>query len=278
MQHVAKSGTSLRALALSACALSAISGAAPARAETFQLSYEGRAYGLLPLGRASLEFSFDADQYTVTGTIASGGLIELFERTRLTAHAFGRMEAGHPVWENYSLNHAYSRKHRRVFMRHTGAAVETQITPTYRVWGDPPASAAQQRASRDPLSSMMAMAAHVGRTRACEGVYPTFDGRFHYHLVLSGGRQDTLRADGFDGPVLRCTLRFVPVAGYEPDRDGGESRIPVGDMWFALLDDTNFAPPLRVAAPLPLGQVTISLASWRRPIVQVGRPVLESTP
>jgi hypothetical protein len=243
-----------------------------AAAQTFQLEYGGRAYGVVPLGRAEIEVSVDSDSYEITAGLASSGLVDLFERTRLTASAFGVMQAGTPAWETYALDHHYSGKHRRVFLNRTAEGVEAVISPTYRVWGDPPATAAQQAASRDPLSSLMALGAHVGANRRCDGVFPTFDGRFHYRLSLSGGRVARFREGGYDGPALRCTLRFEPVAGYERD-EGGDGGTPArGEIWFALLDDSAFAPPLRVTAPLPLGGASISLLSWRRPEVVVGQP------
>jgi hypothetical protein len=147
-------------------------------------------------------------------------------------------------------------------------AVTATITPNYRLWGHPPTSDEQRRHSRDPLSSMVAMAIDVGQTRRCSGSYPTFDGRFHYLLELSDGDIDHFRGAGYEGDVLKCTLAYIAVAGFEP-RDAGRRRIPEGRVWFALMPDTTFAPPVHISTPLSAGAATIRLASFRRVRVNV---------
>jgi hypothetical protein len=112
------------------------------------------------------------------------------------------------------------------------------------------------------------MAIDIGRSRRCEGSYPTFDGRFHYRLELSGGDIDDYEGGGYEGEVLKCTLAYVAVSGYNP-RDAGRRRIPEGQIWFALMPDSTFAPPVRISTPLSAGGATIRLASFRRARVDV---------
>jgi hypothetical protein len=150
--------------------------------------------------------------------------------------------------------------------------VSAEITPTYRLWGEPPTSDEQRRRSRDPLSTMVAMSIDVGQTRRCSGSYPTFDGRFHYVMELSGGQIRDFDDAGYEGDVLRCRMAYIAVAGYE-QRDAGRRRVPEGEVWFALMPDANFAPVVRIATPMSAGGATIRLASYRRV-----RVVLEDMP
>jgi hypothetical protein len=142
------------------------------------------------------------------------------------------------------------------------------IEPNYRIWGEPPTSDDQRRRSRDPLSSMVAMSIDVGQTRRCAGAYPTFDGRFHYLLELAGGDIDRFNDAGYEGDVLKCSLAYIAVAGFQP-RDAGRRRIPHGEVWFALMPDTTFAPVVRISTPLSAGGAVIRLASFRRARVDV---------
>ena len=245
-------------------ALLAWGGDDSARADVYLLDFEGRAYGLLGLGRATVRIDYGDSGYTVSASLRSAGLLALFERTTLNASALGDLVEGMPAWRSYVLDHAYSAKRRQIRLtRHTDR-VEAFIEPTYRVWGDPPASASQQLASRDPLSTFVALGAAVGQSRACAGSFPTFDGRFHYRLELSGGRVTRFDDGGFEGQVLRCDLAYVPVAGFEADDGGRDGRIPRGQIWFALVEGDRFAPPVRVSSPLPLGEVAIVLRQLRR--------------
>lgn len=242
--------------------------ATPAAADRFALTYDGVGLGIVPLGGVTVDADVSEDSYSVSATLASGGLANLFERTNIRASASGRISGSALAWERYDLDHHYSHKHRVIAMRvGEGGAVTSEITPNYRIWGEPPATEEQRRRSRDPLSSMIAMAIDVGQTRRCAGAYPTFDGRFHYLLELAGGEVDDFNDSSYQGEVLRCSLAYIAVAGFEP-RDAGRRRIPHGEAWFALMPDTSFAPPLRIATPWPR-RVAIRLSSWRRARVDI---------
>jgi hypothetical protein len=232
--------------------------ATPAHAERFALSYNGVGLGFVPLGGLQLDAQVSADSYDISAT--------------LQARASGRVEQGAVRWQSYELDHYYSRKRRTVAMQpgQDGAAI-ARIEPNYRLWGEPTTNDEQRRLARDPLSSLVAMAIDVGQTRRCAGAYPTFDGRFYYLLELAGGEIDDFDAAGYEGEVLKCALAYIAVAGFEA-RDAGRRRIPHGQVWFALMPDTNFAPPVRISTPLSAGGAVIRLARFRRAQVDVETP------
>jgi len=243
--------------------------AAPAAADRFWLEYDGYGLGLVPLGGISVDADVDERQYRVTATLESRGLLNLFERTHLVATSQGAIDSGDVRWLRYDLDHRYSRKRRVINMtRGADGAIVAAIEPNYRLWGEPPTSDEQRRRSRDPLSTMVAMAVDVGQSRRCSGVYPTFDGRFHYLMELAGGDIDQFNDAGYEGEVLKCTLAYIAVAGYER-RDAGRRRIPHGEVWFALMPDTDFAPPVRISTPISAGGAVIRLDSFRRARVDV---------
>lgn len=253
-------------LALALCAI-----ATPAAADRFALTYEGSALRFVPVGSITLDADVSERSYSVSTTLRSRGLLNLFEPTALEASAAGRIsETGAVRWRTYALDHRYSRKRRVIDMRaDRRGRVTAEITPNYRLWGDPRTTEEQMRRSRDPLSTMVAMAIDVGNSRRCAGAYPTFDGRFHYLMELSGrGEIANFDDGGYEGQVLKCTLSYIAVAGYERS-DRGRRRIPHGEIWFALPEDARFAPPVRIATPLAAGGVTIRLASWRRAEVRI---------
>lgn len=243
--------------------------ATPAAADRFALSYEGAAFGFIPLGDLSVDADVAEDSYQISATMRSRGLLSLFEPTDLRASASGLIVGESVRWRHYDLDHRYSRKHRTVSL-HLGddGAVATQINPNYRLWGQPPTSEEQRRRSRDPLSTLVSMALDVGQTRRCAGDYPTFDGRFHYLLELAGGEISRFRGGGYEGEVLKCALAYIAVAGFEP-RDGGRRRIPHGEVWFALTPGSTFAPPVRITTPFSAGGAVVRLTSWRRAEVDI---------
>lgn len=263
----------MRALLLAAALLAC---ATPAYADRFSLAYSGAGLGVIPLGEVTVDADLSEDGYAISATLRSGGLLNLFERTDLTASSSRDIRNGAVIWRRYDLDHHYSRKHRVVAMQAgEDGAVTAEITPNYRIWGSPPASDEQKRRSRDPLSTMMAMAIDVGETRRCAGSYPTFDGRFHYLLELSGGRIDHYDHAGYDGAVLKCSMSYIAVSGFEA-RDAGRRRVPRGEVWFALAPDSRFAPPVHISTPLSAGGAVIRLTHFRRVHVDIS-PDLATT-
>ncbi|PZO46511.1 MAG: hypothetical protein DCF16_18885 [Alphaproteobacteria bacterium] len=257
----------MRALALAFVALFLTT--APAAADRFSLTYDGVGIGFVPLGGITVDALVDENDYEITATLESRGLLNLFERTYLVARSSGAIHNGSVRWLRYDLDHRYSRKHRVIAMT-AGAdgAISAQITPNYRLWGEPPASDEQRRRSRDPLATIVAMSIDVGQSRRCSGLYPTFDGRFHYVMELSGGEIERYRGGGYDGESIECRMAYIAVAGYEA-RDAGRRRIPEGRVVFALMPDTNFAPVLRISTPLSAGGATIRLARFNRARVDI---------
>jgi hypothetical protein len=257
----------MRALFFALAALFAT--AAPAAADRFWLEYDGVGLGLIPLGGIRVDADVDDAQYSVTATLESRGLLNLFERTHLVATSQGAIQGGDVRWARYDLDHRYSHKRRVIAMTHgPDGAIVAAIEPNYRIWGDPPASDEQRRRSRDPLSTMVAMAVDVGQSRRCSGVYPTFDGRFHYLMEIAGGEIDQFNDAGYEGEVLKCSLAYIAVSGFER-RDAGRRRIPHGEVWFALMPGTSFAPPVRITTPISAGGAVVRLASFRRARVDV---------
>lgn len=243
--------------------------AAPAAADRFSLAYDGVGLGFVPLGAVTVDADVSRDRYAIVATLRSRGLLNLFERTNLRAEASGVIENGLVLWRSYDLDHSYSRKRRVIAMRFgQDGLITSQIEPTYRLWGEPPASEEQRRRSRDPLSTVVAMAIDVGQTKRCSGAYPTFDGRFHYLLELAGGEVDEFDDAGYEGEVLKCSLAYIAVSGFEAS-DAGRRRIPHGQVWFALMPDTTFAPPVRISTPLSAGGASIRLARFHRARVEV---------
>ena len=249
--------------------LAALAFASPAAADRFALQYRASTIGILDLGSLSVDADLSADSYEIRVGMQSAGLLNWFERTEIQGSSTGRFQNSGVFWQTYDLDHHYSRKHRVIALRAgDDGAVQATITPNFRLWGNPPANEEQRRRSRDPLSTVMAMAVDVNLSHRCSGVYPTFDGRFHYVLELSGGEVGSFNDGGYDGPVLKCRLAYIAVAGFERD-DRGRRRVPQGEVWFALVPDSLFGPPVLIRTPLSAGGATIRLTQWHRALVSI---------
>jgi hypothetical protein len=226
--------------------------AAPAHAATFTIEYDASILNVVQLGKMSLSGKIAAPAYDAKASVQTAGLAALFDDTKISVSSSGAVEAQGLSWRRYDLSHAYAKKFRKIGMERTPAGVSTTITPKYNDMGTPPASDAQKKAARDPLSSLVEMGRAVGASKKCEGTYATFDGRGYYLLVLSPKGQGTYKGGGYDGAALICTLKYAPTAGFKPMSAAERAKIPQAEIWFA--DPVGgFAAPLRLEVPTPVG-------------------------
>jgi hypothetical protein len=244
-------------------ALLMLAAAPQARAERIVLDYAGAAWGLIGVGGAHLDVQFDDNDYAAAVRIRTGGIAALFLHTQIDASSAGAVDRGRVEWRRYNLDHMYDGVHRFISMRPTATSVSADINPTYPEWGTPPTTDQQKTQARDPVSSLIAMAADVGATHTCQGDYMTFDGRWLYRLEVRDGESQYLDRGPYRGWAMRCRVRYFPVAGFAPDDQGYRDPPPPGHVWFALLDGKRFAPPVRATMPLPLGTAQLNLRSWR---------------
>jgi hypothetical protein len=254
-------------------------GATPAWADRFALEYDGNLFGIAPLGGITFDITAGGAAYDIRATMRTGGVLRWFEKTDITANAEGRIVDGAVRWDRYYLDHVYSGKRRQTAMRLSpDGQYSADITPIYRDWGEPPATEDDRRSSRDPLSSLAAMAVDVARTGRCAGAYPTFDGLTRYDLVLSEGERRDYRGGGYEGPALKCRMRYVQLRGFNTAKPNERRRQPAGEIWFALAPDSNVAPPIRVVIPTPFGRAGIHLSKWRRASVEIDADAAASAP
>lgn len=238
--------------------LAGLALAAPARAAQFDFRYEASILNVVVLGEGRLQGRATPGPYTASATVRTAGFAAIFDDTRITASAAGRVAAnGAFGWSRYDLSHAYANKYRRISMRRGAAGVEATIEPGFGHMGEPPASAAQRNASFDPVTALVAMSAAVAQSNACSGRFAVFDGRGHYTLTLSPKTRGTYRGGGYSGAALVCALRYAPVAGFKMTA-AERARIPVGEMWFGTPRE-GMAPPLRIEVPTPVGPLRVEL-------------------
>jgi Protein of unknown function (DUF3108) len=247
-----------RLLALLAAAWTAAAAPAQAQPQIYRLSYQAAVLNVVELGSASFEVAATPTRFSVRAGLRTSGMARLFDQTEITATSTGAIAGGALNWTRYDISHAYAGKFRRTRMTRAGGQVSAAIEPRYGNMGAPPATAAQQAASYDPLTALFALGRQVGEARACAGQVLVFDGRQHYRLALAPRARGNFNAGGYNGPALTCVFRYQPIAGYSARR----GTIPEAEIWFALPAEGGFAPPLRVVAPTPLGTARLELLSY----------------
>jgi Protein of unknown function (DUF3108) len=109
---------------------------------------------------------------------------------------------------------------------------------------------------------MTALLVYVGGTgattvpQACERTVAIFDGHTRYNLRLAFERFSTAHpTEGYQGQVVVCSAKFLPVAGYDPKHFlvtylAAQHET---EIWLAPLGSTRLLVPYRASISTPMG-------------------------
>ena len=138
-----------------------------------------------------------------------------------------------------------------------------------------PVTEAHRKGVTDPMSAAIIPVAGTGDVvtpDACKRKLAIFDGRQRADIDLVFKRMDQVHADnGYSGPVVVCTVMYVPIAGHRPERAAIKYLIAQRDMemWLAPIAGTRVLVPFRFSVPTPFGagvlQATYFVAAPKPP-------------
>ncbi len=256
----------LRGVAAAACGLAGVLGVALAApdAARAQAKLDARyvvTLAGLPIGRGSWVIDIGNDEYTAVANGRTTGLLSVISNGEGTTAARGHVVRGNLVPSTYVSNITTDRASEEMRVTLAGGNVkESVIEPTPVFYPDRiPVTEAHRKNVTDPLSGALARIAGSGdvlSAEACNRKVALFDGRLRYDLKLAYKRMDRVRSDkGYEGPAVVCSIYFVPLAGYIPDRKAIKYLIAQRDMevWLVPIAGTRFVVPYRLSIPTPLG-------------------------
>ncbi len=256
----------LRGVAAAACGLAGVLGVALAGpdAARAQAKLDARyvvTLAGLPIGRGSWVIDIGNDEYTAVANGRTTGLLSVISNGEGTTAARGHVVRGNLVPSTYVSNITTDRASEEMRVTLAGGNVkESVIEPTPVFYPDRiPVTEAHRKNVTDPLSGALARIAGSGdvlSAEACNRKVALFDGRLRYDLKLAYKRMDRVRSDkGYEGPAVVCSIYFVPLAGYIPDRKAIKYLIAQRDMevWLVPIAGTRFVVPYRLSIPTPLG-------------------------
>ncbi len=164
----------------------------------------------------------------------------------------------------YALTYQGGGKGEQLRMNFAGGGVtDVAIVPRHRASPRTiPVTKEQLEKVFDPLSGAF-LYAHSdnpnGDARVCEQQVPVFDGRQRFDLVLTPKRVVQVKRDpksgGYAGPAVICQVRFIPIAGYQPENPGIQlmSQSDEIEVWLVPLRGTSMYVPYRIVLPTPIG-------------------------
>jgi hypothetical protein len=262
--------------------LGCLSASSAVHAMTLKVDYAMSLAGLA-IGNASLTGTIDEDRYALKldgqltgiagalsgGTQGAATVSGTISGSRLNATGFaatGRSNSG-----QRTLQIGLS----------SGNVTNVEIVPPLEERPDRvPLGPADKRGILDPLTAMVAIP--VNRARPldpanCNRTLPVFEGTQRFDVVLSFAQRQSIRKPGYDGEVLVCNARYVPIAGHLPLRPAVKFMTESKDMsvWLAPAEGGRLLVPVRISVATMLGTTIIeaqSLQLGALPDPKTGRP------
>ncbi len=236
-----------------------LGGAGPLSSAEIQhrTDYSIRLSGL-PVATASFRSEFSGNRYTISGSLHSAGLVDIFSRTQGTTSVSGIVGRDNLHATSYSVNYRSGKRGRAIDVTfRNGNVVHANMVPARKKpenWV--PVTRADMRAVLDPISGLIIPAGN----RVCPNTLPIFDGESRLDLQLTSKGTKPYSTKGFEGEAVVCGIRFVPKSGYKKGRDDVEylRRLRTMEIWFAKAEDANVYAPVYVKIPTKLGPVTVS--------------------
>jgi hypothetical protein len=228
--------------------------------------------GSFNLGNFKVTTTFRGEDYQMRGegrfTVLAGFIYEW----RGVMAGSGRVTSAGPEPTMYAFNYSDSSKMwERLRMTFTGRAVSgVSIAPNSRPLPRTiPVTQEQLEGVLDPMSSAFLSAKSDnpnGDLNVCNHTLPVFDGRQRYDLVVAPKRVTRVRRTtpgGYGGPAVVCGVKFIPIAGHQPDNPGIRLMAQSNEIevWLIPVRNTNMYVPYRIVLPTPAGYGTALVTS-----------------
>lgn len=240
-----------------------LAGSVAADADTLRAKYSVRLIGL-SLGTAGLTADLNGGQYKVEANARLSGIASMVSNSRGVAVSTGGLTPGKPAPATYATTSSSSAMTRTVRMALNGGNVRgVDISPPMEEPPDRiPVTDSHKRGVIDPLSALVMP---VGGSEpllgpaACARSIPVYDGytRFDVNLSYAGTKQ--VSAQGYNGTVVVCSARYVPISGHRPNRKVTEFMTNNRDMevWLAPLESSRVMIPFRISVATMVGTTVI---------------------
>ena len=261
---------SLRAgLALLAAAVATLGSGAAARADVLHAIYRVSLIGL-PIGAANLSAELTPSSYAIEGNAKLTGLARLFSNAQGASAGTGAIVNGHVSPASFATIAANANMTRTIRMALAGNAVKgVDIAPPIEEKPDRvPLGPHDEQNVVDPVGAIVIPAppsAPVLSPAACNRKIPIFDGYTRFDIDLSYVGERNVAAKGYQGPVVVCAVRYIPISGHSANRPATKFMAENKDLevWLAPIESDHLLFPFRVSARTMIGTTVIEASEFR---------------
>ena len=214
----------------------------------------------IPVAKSSFQSRYEGDAYSISGSVSTAGLAQIFDDTHGTISTSGRVLADRIEPGMFRADYTSGRKVSLIDIRfESGKVVSTKVLPPPRRRGPDwvPLDMADLAGVADPIAATAIRAGSLDKV--CGRTVKLYDGEMRADLRLSHVGTGNISVKGYQGPTVTCRLGFEPVSGFASGRKAlkflqRKSRI---EVTFAPLGQTGIYAPVHATVGTRIGTITL---------------------
>lgn len=217
----------------------------------------------LKIGQGTLSLVLQGNAYSAKVSLEPAGIGTLFSTGKGGAEAAGWLVGSRVVPSKYQMaSRAADRDFYVALGQGSGHIRSMEVTPQFKPNKERIKVTDRHRQNAmDPLSAalMPVSGAKSGLgPEACKRKLPIFDGWTRFDIKLSFKEVKDVSGHGYDGPVVVCNAKWVPVAGHRPSKDSVKYMAKASmEAWFAPAGRDDVLIPYRISLQTTSGQLVV---------------------
>lgn len=218
----------------------------------------------ISIGVAQAQGDLGSGQYRLTVRARATGMAGWLTGTSAEAFSMGAQVGTRVVPTSHGLDFTGQKNAFLLRMGLVGGTVsQVKIDPPLIPRDDRvPVEESHRRNVVDPIGAtifLQAQRASPPDPAVCNRTLPVFDGVGRFDIALTYKETKTLKILGFNGPVLVCSVRYIPVSGHRMNRPAVEFMRENKDIeiWLGLVPGTRALVPLRIYVKTMIGGLEI---------------------
>ncbi|WP_208995979.1 DUF3108 domain-containing protein [Pannonibacter tanglangensis] len=223
----------------------------------------------LTVGRGTMSLVLQGNAYSAKVGIEPAGIGSVFSTGQGGAEASGWLVGSKVVPSKYTMtSKAASRDFYVSLLQGSGSIRNFEATPPFKPVPDRVEVTRKHRQNAmDPLSAAL-MPVSSGKEglgpAACKRKLPVFDGWTRFDIQLSYKETREVSGRGYDGPVVVCSAKWIPVAGHRPGREQVQQMASADiETWLAPMGRDDVLIPYRISIPTKSGQLVVEASKLR---------------
>lgn len=222
----------------------------------YDISFSG-----LTFAKGTLSVDLKGSAYEARVGFRTSGLVGIFVPSKSNAESNGHLRGAHVIPSKYSMISKEAKLSSRVSMdMGRGNVRDFAVSPHLKKRPDRiPVTRRHRSNVVDPLSAALMPFRGKLSPRACDRRIPIFDGWQRYDVKLSYRRTETVSGHGYDGKVVVCGARWIPVAGHRPDKRSVKYMAANKhiEIWLAPIEGKPLMVPYRISLRTMSGDIVV---------------------